>query len=147
MTEHTDAFLSEWTAAERAGDTEKLATLLTDDFYGVGPLGFVLPRSAWLGRHRQGLAYEHFSLEEIQVRLYGDVALVSARNNTRGTYQGQPLPEAVRATLVIASNSETSRLAAIHMSFIAGTQGSPAIPAPTDSAESSADAHADRKGR
>ena len=126
---------SEWTTAELAGDAETLATILTDDFSGVGPLGFILPRPAWLDRYRQGLAYEQFSLEEIQIRLYGDVAVVTARNKARGTYQGQPLPEALRATLVIASNSEAPGLAAVHMSFIAGTQGSPPMPGPTDSAE------------
>ena len=129
MTEQIDSFLSEWTAAEQAAATEKLATLLTDDFYGVGPLGFVLSRPAWLGRHHQGLTYEHFTLEEVQVRLFGDTAVVTARNNTLGTYQGQPLPEAVRATLVLVSSSDALRLAAIHMSFMAGTQGSPPRPA------------------
>ena len=147
MTAHINAFLSEWTAAERAGDTEKLASFLADNFYGVGPLGFVLPRPVWLSRHRQGLAYKHFGLEEIQVRLYGHVALVTARNNTRGAYQGHPLPEAVRATLVIASNPEPLRLAAIHMSFIAGTQGSPPMPAPANPSETSADTHTRREGR
>src|SRR5580658_9292912 len=96
MSEHIHAFLAQWTIAERAGDAETLATLLTDDFSGVGPLGFILPRPAWLNRYRQGLAYEQFSLEEIRIRLYGDVAVVTARNNTRGRYQGQPLPEALR---------------------------------------------------
>ena len=42
MSEHIHAFLSEWTAAERVGDTERLEPLLADDFCGVGPLGFVL---------------------------------------------------------------------------------------------------------
>jgi ketosteroid isomerase-like protein len=134
MTEHLDAFLLEWAGAERAGDTEKLATLLADDFYGVGPLGFVLPRPAWLSRHHQGLAYEVFNLNEIQVHLLGDIALVTARNNTRGTYQGQPLPEAVRATLVVATTSEALRLTAIHMSFIAGTHGSPPVAAAANAA-------------
>jgi len=147
MSDHIHAFLSQWTNAERAGEAETLATLLTDDFTGVGPLGFVLPRSAWLDRYRQGLAYEQFSLEEIQIRLYGEHAVVTARNNACGTYQGQPLPEALRATLVIAPNSGAVRLAAIHMSFIADTQGSPPIPGRIDSAESNAATNADREGR
>jgi ketosteroid isomerase-like protein len=138
MSEHIHAFLSRWTTAERAGDAETLATLLTDDFSGVGPLGFVLHRPAWLDRHHEGLAYEQFSLEEIQIRLYGDVAVITARNNARGAYQGRPLPEALRVTLVLASNSEALRLAALHMSFIAGTHGSPPMPGPTDAAASSA---------
>jgi ketosteroid isomerase-like protein len=136
MTGSIDAFLSAWTTAERAGDTEKLATLLTDDFFGVGPLGFVLLRPAWLDRHRQGLTYEAFGLDEIQVRLHGGVAIVTARNITRGTFHGTPIPEAVRATLVIGTESRTQRLAAIHMSFIAGTTGSPLIPAAVNPAES-----------
>ena len=145
MIERIDELLSEWTAAERAGDAEKLGALLTDDFSGAGPLGFVLTRPAWLGRHRQGLTYEHFVLDEIRVRRYGDVAVVTARNDTRGRYQGHPLPEAVRSTLVIARGPEGWRLAAIHMSFIAGTPGSPPTRVPTDPTRSGARGHTRRE--
>jgi hypothetical protein len=127
MTEHVDSFLSAWTDAECTGDVDKLEGLLADDFCGVGPLGFILPRPAWLARHRE-LSYQAFDLEEIQAREHGGTAIVTARNNTRGTYRGHPLPEAVRATLVIASDSGSWQLAAIHMSFIAGTRGAPPIP-------------------
>ncbi len=109
--------------------------------------GSVGPRPAWLDRHRLGLAYEQFSLEAIQIRHYGDVVVVGARNNAHGTYQGQPVPEALRATLVIGSDSETLRLAAIHLSFIAGTPGSPPVPGPTDSAENRSATNADWEGR
>jgi hypothetical protein len=78
---------------------------------------------------------------------YGNVALVTARNNARGTYKGQPLPEAVRATLVIASSSEVSRLAGIHVSFIAGTLGAPPVPAPTGLAENRAHPGAETESR
>ncbi len=132
MTDHIDTFLSAWTAAELAGDTEKLGDLLTDDFYGVGPLGFVLPRPAWLGRYGQGLDYEVFELDEVQLHHHGGVALVTARNNTRGSFRGQPVPEAVRATLVIQADSRRRRLAAIHMSYIAGTPGAPPLPGRTN---------------
>lgn len=147
MPEHIHAFLSEWTTAERTGDIDMLATLLTDDFSGVGPLGFVLPRSAWLDRHRHGLAYEQFGLEEIDIRLFGEVAVVGARANACGSHQGRPLPESLRITLVITSRWEAVRLAAVHMSFIAGTQGSPPLPAPIGSAPSGADGDAARRER
>lgn len=129
MTEPIDSFLSEWTAAERGGDTSKLGELLANDFTAIGPLGFILPKAAWLARHRQGeLAYQAFSLQEIQARQLGDAAVVTARNNTSGTYQGHPIPEAVRATLVLAPEAGRWKLAAIHMSFIAGTRGAPPLP-------------------
>jgi hypothetical protein len=106
MSDHVHSFLSKWTTAERSGDAETLATLLTDDF-----------------------------------------SVVTARNSTRGTCQGQPLPEALRVTLVITPDSEAVRVAAVHMSFIAGTQGAPPMPGPSDSAESSAATNADREGQ
>jgi hypothetical protein len=44
MTQTIDGFLTEWTNAERSGDTSNLELLLAHDFLGVGPLGFVLLR-------------------------------------------------------------------------------------------------------
>jgi ketosteroid isomerase-like protein len=123
-------FLTEWAAAERDGDAAALDALLTDDFTAVGPLGFVLPKQAWLARHRPGggLRYESFTLAEVQTRLLGDVAIVTARNDQPGSFQGHPIPEAARATLVLTRTDGGWRLAAIHLSFIAGTAGAPPVP-------------------
>src|SRR5262249_17493452 len=95
----------------------------------VGPLGVILTKQAWLSRHRQGdLTYQAFSLSEVNPRTVAGAAIITARNNTRGSYQGHPIPEAVRATLVLVSDTGSWKLAAIHMSFIAGTPGAPPIP-------------------
>ena len=128
----TEEFLTSWAAAEQAGDTATLEILLAGDFTAVGPLGFILPRQAWLARHRsRDLTYQDFSLDEVQSRPSGqDSVVVTARIKTRGSYQGHPIPEATRATLVLASNTGRWQLAAIHMSFIAGTPGAPPVPGP-----------------
>jgi ketosteroid isomerase-like protein len=124
-----DTFLSDWSDAERNGDGTALATLLTNDFLGVGPLGFVLPKEIWVHRFDQfGLDYETFDVDEVQTRVHGDAAVVTARQTARGTAGGQPVPEAVRATLTLVADSGTWRLAGIHMSFIAGTPGAPPLP-------------------
>jgi hypothetical protein len=129
MADIIGSFLDQWAAAEQAGDTGQLDTLLAGDFAGIGPLGFTLSRQAWLARHRsQDLRYDSFGLTEVQTRVYGPAAVVTARNNTRGSYQGHPIPEATRATLVLVSGDGNWRLAAIHLSFIAGTPGAPPIP-------------------
>lgn len=131
MTGTIEAFLSHWASAERAGDAGALATLLTEDFTAVGPLGFILPRQSWLARHRNGdLSYQAFTLDEVQVRPLGEAAVVTACNHTRGSYQGHPIPEAVRATLVLVAEAGGWKLAALHMSFIAGTSGAPPVPGP-----------------
>ncbi len=129
MSDQIDSFLSAWTDAERTGDEASLDRLLTDDFVGVGPLGFTLPKPAWLARHQPGeLTYETFQLDEVQTRIHGNAAVVTARQNAKGAYHGQPTPEAVRATLALVSEAGDWRLAGIHMSFIAGTPGAPPIP-------------------
>ena len=102
-----------------------------------GPLGFVLPRQAWMARHRPGeLAYDSFGLAEVQARVHGEAAVVTARNNTIGSYQGHPIPEATRATLVLVRGAGHWQLAAAHMSFLAGTRGAPPVPGAGQRAES-----------
>lgn len=134
-----DSFLDEWTSAERAGDSSALAVLLTDDFTGVGPLGFVLPKAAWLARHQQGaLSYQAFGVEETRSRVHGDTAVITGRNLARGAYQGNPVPEAVRATMTLVSDAGNWKLAAIHMSFIPGTPGAPPIPGAASSGRAAA---------
>jgi ketosteroid isomerase-like protein len=129
MTQTIDDFLTDWTDAERSGNASTLESLLTDDFLGVGPLGFVLPKGAWLARFAGGLAYESFDLEEIQSRPHGDAAVITARQVGRGTLRGHPLPfETVRATLTVVRRARRWLMAGIHMSFVAGTPGAPPLP-------------------
>jgi ketosteroid isomerase-like protein len=131
MANHKDiqAFLSQWSQAERTGNREALATMLTDDFLGVGPLGFVLPKQAWLDRYdEQRLKYERFDLEETQVHEYGDAAIVTTRLNQAGTAMGHPTPTAARATLMVVDRDDGKQLAGISLTFIAGTPGAPPMP-------------------
>ena len=123
-------FLTAWVEAERTCDAEATAALLTEDFVGIGPLGFQLPKSAWLNRLTTGeLAYEDLSLDEIAVREYPGFALVTARWNARGTARGNALPT-TRATLGLVHQGEDWKLAGIHYSFIAGMPGAPGVPRP-----------------
>ena len=122
-------FLTKWTEAERTGDVATLDTLLTDDFVGVGPLGFTLPKDQWLARHQgDDLTYDTFDLEEVHTRVHGDMALVTARQSARGAYRGQPTPQEIRDSLALVRDAGDWRLAGIHMSFIAGTPGAPPLP-------------------
>jgi ketosteroid isomerase-like protein len=123
-----DTLLQRWAEAERSGDPTVLGPLLTDDFLGVGPLGFVLPKQAWLARRDQGLTYDSFELDEVRARHHGDAAVVTLLQRARGNHQGQPIPEAARATLALVHDHGGWQIAGIHLSFVAGTPGSPPLP-------------------
>jgi ketosteroid isomerase-like protein len=124
-------FLSRWTDAERQGDKVALSLLLTDDFLGVGPMGFVLQKQAWLDRYGEGgLQYDKFELDEVQVHQHGDSTTVTARINQQGTIQGHPTPAAARATLLVVDQPNGKQLAGISLTFIAGTPGAPPLPGP-----------------
>jgi ketosteroid isomerase-like protein len=78
-----------------------------------------------VARFQNGLRYEAFRLEEVQSRRYDDVAVAIVRQSGKGTHQGQPVPEAFRATLVLLQQAGGWRIAGIHISFVAGTPGAP----------------------
>lgn len=123
------AFLLEWASAEQSGDASRLDSYLADDFVGIGPLGFMLSKAEWMTRHVTGdLKYEAFQLAEMQARLYGTVAVVTAHQMARGSYRGHRIPTDLRATLVLIRPAGSWQLAVIHMSFIAGTPGAPPLP-------------------
>ena len=121
-----DTFLAAWADAERTGDATTSDRLLTDDFVGIGPVGFVLPKQVWLHRHDGGgLRYDELSLDEVSTREYGDCAVTTARWNARGTARGNPIPESTRATLVTVRDGDAWRLATIHFSYIVDAPGGP----------------------
>jgi ketosteroid isomerase-like protein len=124
-----DELLDSWLAAERLCDADTTEGLLTDDFIGIGPVGFQLPKSAWLQRLTSGdLRYDRLELSELTTRTYASCAVTTARCDASGTAQGHPLPEATRVTLVAIQNDGGWRLANVQHSFIAGTPGAPGPP-------------------
>jgi ketosteroid isomerase-like protein len=128
MTDIT-TFLDEWTDAERTADRGWLDAHLTDDFVGVGPLGFSLPKAAWLDRHQgDALRYETFGLDEVQVHEVADATVVTARQDAEGTFAGTPVPQVLRNTFVLTEADDGWRIGHLHMSFVAGTPGAPPIP-------------------
>jgi ketosteroid isomerase-like protein len=117
--EQIEQVVQAWAAAERGGDAGRLGELLADDFVGIGPVGFVLGRDAWLSRFAQGLRYERLDLEESFIRGYDGVSLVVARQRAVGEHQGNPTPPDTRVSFTIVRDDGRLRIASIQYSFMA----------------------------
>ena len=115
-----EEFVKEWAAAEQRGDAAFLEEALVGDFVGVGPLGFMLTKEQWLGRFAGGLSYESFAFEEADVRLYGEVAVLTGRQKQAGRFQGNDVGGEFRATVVLVEREGRWLLAGWHASPIAG---------------------------
>ncbi|HEV3357167.1 MAG TPA: nuclear transport factor 2 family protein [Pseudonocardiaceae bacterium] len=120
-------FLTAWNKAELAADTATIADALTDDFTCIGPLGFTLSKQDWINRHGN-LHYDELTLEVISTRTYGDTVVVIGTQNQRATFNGNPIPGTTRASIVVTKGGNDWKIANIHFSFVAGTEGAPPIP-------------------
>lgn len=107
-----------WAEAERSGDVVTLDELLTDDFLGVGPLGFMLSKRQWLDRYRSGdLVHQKFLWEENRIRVYGTTAVMVGIQTQDSGYQGRPSDVGrFRSTIVAVDDGTRWRLASIHIS-------------------------------
>jgi hypothetical protein len=113
-----------WAAAELRGDTAFLEGTLTDDFIGIGPLGFMLTKQEWLARHRSGdLKYEAFDLDEVKVRVYNDAAILTDRQVQNAAYRDNPIRGQFRTTLVFVQQQEQWQLASLQLSTIGQPPG------------------------
>ncbi len=73
-----------WIDAEKSGESQFLEDTLTDDFIGIGPLGFMLRKNEWIERHMSGdLKYESLDLKETSVRVYNDAAILIGRQEQK----------------------------------------------------------------
>lgn len=124
-TEELSGLADDWAAAELDGDTTSLKEILADDFVGVGPRGFALTKEQWIDRHEAGsLEYGSFGLDEVEVRGYGDAAIVVCRQTAAGVYEDEngryDIDERFRATLVFVDQDRGWRLAGLQLSPILG---------------------------
>jgi len=114
-----ETLLHAWHDAELHGDRDRLDGLLTADFVGIGPVGFMLPKGAWLDRLGPDLRYDRLDLDEVSSRSYGDATLVVARQHASGEARGNPLPNDTRVSFVVVRTGDQLGIAGIQYSFMA----------------------------
>jgi ketosteroid isomerase-like protein len=118
MNDHFDTLVSTWAESERTGDTDTLDALMTDDFVGIGPVGFVLDKAAWLARFEQGLSYDELSFDDVSIHRHGGAAIAVAHQHAVGIARGNPTPPDTRVTLTIVDDGGAARVAGVQYSFL-----------------------------
>lgn len=121
-----DEFGARWAAAEVAGDTETLETMITDDFRLVGPLGFVLDRQQWVDRYRSGMFTTHsLDWHDVSVADHGSFAIAIGIQTQEATYGDQASNGSFRVTQVLVPQDDGLAIAGMHLSPIAAPPGRP----------------------
>jgi ketosteroid isomerase-like protein len=115
-----------WVAAEIGGDLAVLDELAAEQFALVGPLGFVLDKTQWLDRYRNGdLVTSKLAWHDTQTRLFGTCAVVIGIHKQEAAYRGQPNNGQFRATHIWVHDGGTWRLAGMHLSPITAPPAAP----------------------
>ena len=80
-----------WDQAIVRKDREAIAANMTDDFRQIGSSGEVENRDSFIGDlMAPELQIDPYTVEDFEVRLYGDTALLSGRTRMTGRYAGTP---------------------------------------------------------
>lgn len=102
-----------WARAEQANDAEARTALLSEEFVGVGPLGFVLSRDQWLGRFRGGLENRALAVEHPKVHGHGGTAEVVGVLAKQTHHQGRD--NSGRVTVVADRPDDTAHIGSVHI--------------------------------
>jgi hypothetical protein len=104
--------------AELAADRETLRQLIADDFLSIGPRGFVLDKTQWIDRHGE-FSYQSLETSQMDVRRYGDTAVVRNVQRNHATYRDQPVAVTTRVSQVWVRRDDRWQLVAIQFSPLA----------------------------
>lgn len=121
MSTQVAELVAKWAAGEAANDAERSGECLTEDFVGVGPVGFVLDRAQWLARFGNGLRNNAFAVEDVTVHDHGGAAFVVgvlAQQTTFGP--GQDNSGKFRITIQAVDGDAGWRLASVHIGMLGG---------------------------
>jgi uncharacterized protein (TIGR02246 family) len=104
-------------AAKVRGDAEFLGRVWADDYAYTTTRGEVRTRAQGLADYRSGaVKWEYRRMEDVQARVYGDTAIVTARSALKGRVRSQEREETICLTEVYVKRGSRWRLVALHES-------------------------------
>lgn len=90
-----------WSRAFRTADWEALAGMMAEEYLQIGPNGVLIDRDTFLASLQgEQRSWEIAESDELQVRLYGDTAVLIGRWRGVGVNHGQPFDYQARFACV-----------------------------------------------
>ena len=112
----------DWDRAMVTNDAEAIGRFMADEWVIVGSDGGICSKADFLGLVKSGaVTHDVMTSEEMDVRVYGDAAVVIARGVSAGKYQGQPFREVERATSVFVRQAGEWKCVVTHLSRLVPT--------------------------
>ena len=129
MTEPPDGQLLRLTAesdrAMVANDADSIGAFMADDWIIIGPDGRIGSRPDFLALVRAGtLTHDVMESHDVEVRVYGDAALVIARGTSGGAFNGEPFLLHEWVSSVFVRTGGGWRCVSTHLSNLADPAGS-----------------------
>lgn len=114
----------EWDRAIVRKDAAAVAANMADDFRQIGPDGSVADRTTFLRDIiSPDLVIDPYTVEDFDVRVYGDVALLSGRTRMTGRYAGEPFTSHYRYIDVYVRRAGQWRVVSVQITPVREPQG------------------------
>lgn len=107
----------DWDRAMVGNDADAIGRYMADDWIIIGSDGKVIDKATFLALVESGtVTHDVMESHDLNVRVYGDAAVVVARGVSAGKYQGQAFREVERATCVFIRKDGQWRCVVTHLS-------------------------------
>ena len=104
-------------------DRETINAILADDWSVTDPAGRVLSKSQVMSELDSGeRKLESGKIDDVKVRLFGEVAVVTGRTTATGSYQGNTVSVTLRFTDVFVNRNGQWLAVASHATLIAPSE-------------------------
>lgn len=101
-----------WLQAHQNLDLELLEQLMHPDYVIIQPDGIVVNKADALKSYQEGRYWEEASIEDLDIRVYGDTAVVVGKWQAKGTNQGQSFDYQARYISVWVKHEGKLKMAA-----------------------------------
>jgi len=115
------AVVRDWDAAMIHNNADEIGSYMADDWIIIGSDGRTIDKARFLDVIRSGeLTHDVMTSEDIQIRVYGDAAIVIASGVSAGKYRGHSFREVERQSNVFIRQGSHWRCVLTHLSHLSG---------------------------